>query len=132
MQPKSLSIWTHHLRRIEWHALNFSPQGCGITLNATAVTVGSGTQMRELYRSAGDKNMMIVGGSSTTVSVGGYLIAGGHSPLSPLYGMGADNVLELEVVTSDGKLRIANECTNTDLFWAIRGVSTFTPILTPI
>lgn len=65
---------------------------------------------------------MIVGGASTTVSVGGYLSGGGHSALSPLYGMGADNVIEIEAVTADGKIVIANECTNPDLFWAMRGV----------
>jgi FAD/FMN-containing dehydrogenase len=79
--------------------------------------------MRELYRAAADRNLMIVGGASTTVSVGGYLTGGGHSPLSPLFGMGADNVIQLEIVTADGKLVVANECSQRDLFWAVRGVS---------
>jgi FAD/FMN-containing dehydrogenase len=79
--------------------------------------------MRELYNAAADRNFMIVGGDSTTVSVGGYLTGGGHSPLSPLFGMGADNVLQFEIVTADGQLYVANECQNTDLFWAVRGVS---------
>ena len=80
--------------------------------------------MRQLYRAAADRNYMVVGGSSTTVSVGGYLVGGGHSPLSPLFGMGADNVMQLEIVTANGELVVANECTNTDLFWAVRGVCT--------
>jgi FAD/FMN-containing dehydrogenase len=109
---------------MNWHTSTFSPKNCGLTINASAVTVGSGTQMRELYRAASDRNYMIVGGSSTTVSVGGYLTGGGHSPLSPLFGMGADNVMELEIVTADGELVVANECQNTDLFWAVRGVCT--------
>jgi FAD/FMN-containing dehydrogenase len=106
-----------------WHGSKFSPQGCNITLNVPAVTVGSGTQMRELYRAAADRNYMIVGGTSTTVSVGGYLTGGGHSALSPLFGMGADNVIQFEIVTADGQLLTANECLNSDLFWAVRGVS---------
>ena len=32
-----------------------------------------------------------------------------------------DLQLEFKVVTPDGKLRIANACQNTDLFWALRG-----------
>jgi FAD/FMN-containing dehydrogenase len=108
---------------MSWHGSSFSPQGCGIILNVQAVTVGSGTQMRELYRAAADRNLMIVGGASTTVSVGGYLTGGGHSPLGPLFGMGADNVIQLEIVTADGKLVVANECSRPDLFWAVRGVS---------
>jgi hypothetical protein len=30
-------------------------------------------------------------------------------------------LLEAEVVTADGKIRIANACTNSDLFWALKG-----------
>jgi hypothetical protein len=35
--------------------------------------------------------------------------------------MGADQVLELKVITADGDLKIANPTTNQDLFWALRG-----------
>ena len=41
--------------------------------------------------------------------------------LAPKYELGVDNVLEFEIVTADGQLRTANECTNSDLFWALRG-----------
>jgi hypothetical protein len=123
-QPKSLSIWTHYMRSMTWHGNSFSPTGCsGVTLNVPAVTVGSGTQIGNLYSAAADRGLMIVGPASATVSVGGYLTGGGHSTLSPLYGLGADNVIEMQVVTANGTLLIANECTNEDLFWAIRGVS---------
>jgi FAD/FMN-containing dehydrogenase len=123
-QPKSLSVWTHYMRSIVWHGNTFSPTGCNnVVLNVPAVTVGSGTQIGSLSAAAAARNLMIVGAASPTVSVGGYLTGGGHSALSPVYGLGVDNVIEMEVVTADGKLIIANECTNTDLFWAIRGVS---------
>jgi len=36
-------------------------------------------------------------------------------------GLGSDRVLQFQVVTPDGQLRIANACQNTDLFWALRG-----------
>lgn len=107
---------------MRWYDSSFQPQGCNITINTVAVAVSSGTQFRELYNAAAAKNLIIVGGSSHTVSVGGYFTGGGHSSLSPLLGMGADQVLELEVVTADGRLLVANECTNEDLFWAVRGV----------
>lgn len=29
--------------------------------------------------------------------------------------------VEIKVVTPDGQLRIANQCQNSDLFWALRG-----------
>jgi FAD/FMN-containing dehydrogenase len=35
--------------------------------------------------------------------------------------MAAASLLEAEVVTADGEVRIANACTNPDLFWGIKG-----------
>lgn len=45
----------------------------------------------------------------------------GHGPLTSKYGLGVDQVLEYKVVTADGNLMVANNITNTDLFWALRG-----------
>jgi FAD/FMN-containing dehydrogenase len=38
-----------------------------------------------------------------------------------LYGLAVDNVVEMKVVTADGRLVVANEVSNPDLFWALRG-----------
>ena len=35
--------------------------------------------------------------------------------------MAGANLLEAEIVTADGAVRIANACTNPDLFWALKG-----------
>jgi FAD/FMN-containing dehydrogenase len=40
-----------------------------------------------------------------------------------MYGLGVDNVLEMEVVTPTGRLIVANPYHNADLFWAMKGVS---------
>jgi hypothetical protein len=77
--------------------------------------------MIDLYSYLDTLNQTIVGGGGQTVSVGGYLTGGGHSLLSARYGLGADQVLEMQVVTPKGDLVIANECQNQDLFWAMRG-----------
>lgn len=53
--------------------------------------------------------------------MGGYIQGGGHSPLSSIYGTGADQVLAFEVVTPDGNFVTADFTQNTDLFWALRG-----------
>jgi FAD/FMN-containing dehydrogenase len=65
----------------------------------------------------------VVAGSSATVSVGGYVSGGGHGVLSGKYGLAADNALQVEMVVPSGEVVVANECQNTDLFWAVRGVS---------
>jgi hypothetical protein len=48
-------------------------------------------------------------------------MGGGHGPNSNRYGLGVDNVLEHEVVLPNGDIVIANENSNPDLFWALRG-----------
>ncbi len=120
--PNSLSIWTHHLRGIQTHD-SFQPARCKVTIKSTAVTVGAGMQMWDLYSTLDALNQTVVGGGGKTVSVGGYTTGAGHSLLSARYGLAADQVLELEVVTPKGDIVTANECQNTDLFWAMRGVS---------
>jgi hypothetical protein len=118
--PNSLSIWTHHMKGIKTHA-SFEPECCNVHINSTAVTVGAGEQMIDLYTYLDTINQTIVGGGGETVSVGGYLTGGGHSLLSARYGLGSDQVLEMQVVTPQGRLVTANECQNQDLFWAMRG-----------
>jgi FAD/FMN-containing dehydrogenase len=46
---------------------------------------------------------------------------GGFGSLSKGFGTGAANLLEAEVVTADGRVRIANAISNSDLFWALKG-----------
>lgn len=118
--PGALSIWVHHMQSLETHEA-FKPKGCNFTIDSPAVTVGGGSQLGLIQDELDKINRTIVGGNSKTVSVGGYLTAGGHSILAPRYGLGADSVLELEVVTPLGDIVTANECQNEDLFWAMRG-----------
>lgn len=53
--------------------------------------------------------------------MGGYILGGGHSPLSSIYGMAADHVVGFEIVTPIGEFVTADSTSNPDLFWALRG-----------
>jgi hypothetical protein len=63
----------------------------------------------------------VQGGGCTTVGVAGLVQSGGFGSFSKHYGTAAAGLLEAEVVTADGKVRVANACTNPDLFWALKG-----------
>jgi hypothetical protein len=56
-----------------------------------------------------------------TVGVAGLIQGGGFGSFSKRYGMAAASPLEAEIVTADGAVRVANACTNPDLFWALKG-----------
>jgi FAD/FMN-containing dehydrogenase len=60
-------------------------------------------------------------GSSPNVGVIGYTLGGGLGWLGRKYGMSADSVVRLEVVTPDGVLRTASADENSDLYWALCG-----------
>ena len=62
-----------------------------------------GNQWKEVYEVADQNNVVIVGGQAQTVgAAGGYMQGGGHSSLGPVYGMAVDNVLEVDVIISNG------------------------------
>lgn len=50
---------------------------------------------------ASEHGRLVVGGSAPTVSVTGWTLGGGHSPMSRMFGMGVDNVLRFHLVTAD-------------------------------
>ena len=126
--PNSLSIWTRHLQGLTFHD-GFKPKGCDNIIDTNAVTIGAGVPMLQVDEEAHLRNLTIVGGGAGTVGIGGYLTGGGHSALSSTYGLAADQVLEMEIVTPGGHILTANECQNTDLFWAMRGVSLVTVLI---
>lgn len=121
--PNSLLIWTHNMRDTEY-VKEFVPEGCPMEMKAfPAITVGAGTRWLEAYDLATNKhNEYVQGGGCTTVGVaGGFTQGGGFGQFSKQYGTGAASVAEVEVVTGSGRIIKANECQNSDLFWAIRG-----------
>ncbi|KAF7197506.1 FAD-linked oxidoreductase ZEB1 [Pseudocercospora fuligena] len=89
----SLSIWMHNLKDMEFVASYKSAAG---SYTGPAIKAGAGVQVEDLYAFA-------------------------YNPLSPLFGMAADQALEFQVVLANGSFVTANEVQNSDLFWALRG-----------
>ncbi|VDC02797.1 unnamed protein product [Peniophora sp. CBMAI 1063] len=114
----SLLLWTQYFRDIEF-ANSFT---VGDEDKGSVVTVGSGVNLQALYQAGKAVDKMIVAGSAATVSAGGgYTQGAGHSVFSPVYGLAADNTLQYEIVLANGSFVTANEVSNANLFWALRG-----------
>jgi FAD/FMN-containing dehydrogenase len=120
--PGSLLVWTHALREVAVHDA-FVAAGCPAAQAAPAVSVGAGTRWLEAYREVSVKHGRYVqGGGCTSVgAAGGFSQGGGFGSWSKKFGTAAANMLEVEVVTADGRLLVANACQHQDLFWALRG-----------
>jgi hypothetical protein len=87
-----------------------------------AVTFGAGMTTQQLNNRIAFAGVITMGAEHGEVGVaGGWTQCGGTGPMTSAYGLGVDNVLEFQVVTADGELKIANDVANPDLFWALKG-----------
>jgi len=118
--PDSLLIWTRAMNGIAVHE-SFVPSGCGAT-GVPAVSVGAGAIWMQVYDAVTTQHGRYVqGGGCTTVGVAGLIQSGGFGSFSKRYGSAAASLLEAEIVTADGAIRIANACVNPELFWGLKG-----------
>lgn len=118
----SLLVWTHHMRDITVHDAFAATGGDGSQERVPAITVGAGTRWLEAYVAATGSGRYVQGGGCTSVGVaGGFTQGGGFGSFSKRFGTAAGNVLEVEVVTADGEILVANDAQYEDLFWALRG-----------
>ncbi len=120
--PDSLLIWTRRMHDVTLLPA-FVPQGCeGKVAPQPAAAAGAGTIWMQAYDAVTTRGGRYVqGGGCTTVGVAGLIQSGGFGNFSKHFGTAAAGLLEAEVVTADGEIRIANACTNSDLFWALKG-----------
>lgn len=118
--PDSLLVWTRRMNAVSLHD-GFVPRGCTDSPQP-AVSVGAGALWGEVYRKvAVEAGRYVQGGGCLTVGVAGLVQSGGFGSFSRAFGTAAANLLEAEIVTADGAVRIANACSEPELFWALKG-----------
>jgi FAD/FMN-containing dehydrogenase len=118
----SLLIWTRGMNALTVHDA-FVGAGCaGHHEPQPAATVEAGAIWGQVYDAVKTQaGRYVQGGGCMTVGVAGLIQSGGFGSFSKAYGMAAASLLEAEVVTADGAVRIANGCTNPNLFWGLKG-----------
>jgi FAD/FMN-containing dehydrogenase len=116
----SLLIWTRAMNDITLRDA-FVPRGC-TSPPQPAVTVGAGAIWMPTYEAVtGGAGRYVQGGGCGTVGVAGLVQGGGFGTYSKQFGTAGASLLEAEVVTADGGVRIANACSEPELFWALKG-----------
>jgi FAD/FMN-containing dehydrogenase len=121
--PDSLLIWTRpNMQAIELSD-GFVPEGgAGLVEPEPAVSVGAGAIWIDAYNAVTTvAGRYVQGGGCTTVGVSGLTQGGGFGSWSKTFGTAAANLLEAEVVTADGTVRVVNAFQDPDLFWALKG-----------
>ena len=118
----SLLIWTRPMQEVELDDAFVPRGGAGRVEPETAVHVGAGALWIDAYTAVTTvAGRYVQGGGCTTVGVAGLVQGGGFGSFSKGFGTAAANLLEAEVVTADGVVRVVNEYQDPDLFWALRG-----------
>jgi FAD/FMN-containing dehydrogenase len=83
--------------------------------------VEAGALWIDVTTPAAEHGLAALAGSSPDVGVVGYTLGGGISWFSRRYGLAANHVTAIEVVTADGRRLRASGEEHAELFWALRG-----------
>jgi hypothetical protein len=85
------------------------------------VRCGGGTTWGQVDHATHAFGLAVPAGIIASTGVGGLTLGGGIGHLSRQCGLTIDNLLEVQMVTADGRVVTANASQNADLFWAVRG-----------
>ncbi|HEX6927253.1 MAG TPA: FAD-binding oxidoreductase [Longimicrobiaceae bacterium] len=88
---------------------------------ARLADVGAGCRIADVDRATQEHSLATVLGFISETGVAGLTLGGGLGYLARRFGWTVDNLEEVEIVTADGRVRLANRREHEDLFWGIRG-----------
>lgn len=93
----------------------------GIELKDGVVSLGAGERWGPIYEKLTEENLGVTGSRSALGGIGGLALSGGLSFFSSREGFICDNVVNYEVVLTNGEIVNANANENSDLWRALRG-----------
>jgi FAD/FMN-containing dehydrogenase len=103
-----------------------------VDLDRGVVTVGAGVRWGAVVDALGGTGWVAPAGTSPVVSVAGYTLGGGHSWFSRTAGLGSDNLRAAWVLRTDGTHGRADDSSDPDLLWALRGAGGIVGIVTAL
>jgi FAD/FMN-containing dehydrogenase len=96
-------------------------KGADVDPAARTVRAEGGLSWGELNAATAAHGLAVTGGVISTTGIAGLTLGGGLGWLMGKYGLAADNVESIELVTADGEVLEVNAGSHPDLFWALRG-----------
>jgi FAD/FMN-containing dehydrogenase len=88
---------------------------------AGTATVGAGAQLIDVYTALAAHGATIPAGSCPSAGVSGVTLGGGMGLAGRAFGLTADHVIGVKIVTAEGWLRTVDATSDPDLLWALRG-----------
>jgi len=85
------------------------------------VRIGAGTLLGELDHASQQFGLATTTGTVSHTGAAGLTLGGGHGRLARRFGLAADNVRSVDLVTASGELVVASARENQDLYWGVRG-----------
>jgi FAD/FMN-containing dehydrogenase len=86
-----------------------------------AARISGGARATDVLAITHSLGLVAVTGSVGAVGMAGLTLGGGYGPLIGRFGLALDNLVEAEVVLADGRVVVANDASEQELFWALRG-----------
>jgi FAD/FMN-containing dehydrogenase len=96
-------------------------KGIAIDPDRATATAEGGVIWGELNDAAAGHGLAVTGGAVSGTGIAGYTLGGGLGWLMARYGLAADNLLAVELVTAEGDVLRVDAASHADLFWALRG-----------
>ncbi len=96
-------------------------RGCRVDPETKTARLVGGSLLGDLDHETQAFGLATTSGTVSHTGAAGLTLGGGHGRLCRGFGLTCDNVLAVDIVTADGKLRRASADENSDLYWGVRG-----------
>ncbi|KAI2607189.1 uncharacterized protein GGS25DRAFT_322188 [Hypoxylon fragiforme] len=89
--------------------------------NTDTLTIGGGTTLGQVFDPVYEAGYEMPSGTCSGPGVVGVTLGGGVGRFGGIYGLVADTLVSVRLVTANGEVVDVSETSHPDLFWAIRG-----------
>jgi FAD/FMN-containing dehydrogenase len=95
--------------------------GVVIDSDKRTAQISGGARASDVVAVTDPLGLAAVAGAVGSVGMAGFTLGGGYGALIGRAGLALDNLLAAEVVLADGRIVVANDDNEEELFWALRG-----------
>src|SRR5215813_3189453 len=95
--------------------------GVSVDADHRSAIISGGARAADVAAVTDPFHVAAVTGTCSTVGMTGLTLGGGYGPVIGRAGLALDNLLAAEVVLANGRVVVANDDNEEELFWALRG-----------